>query len=122
MPTPKLSSSTGQIWSDFAAADTPSPMLRQKPGCSVFGCGGGSGSRRTKMQPASTMPECSSRSGRAPNRSAVEAQAMPKSWPPNCSAVASATALGRPPLGATTGSRASRVGMAKAPIAPAITP
>ena len=45
---------------------------------------------------------------------------MPRSWPPNCSAVASATARGRPPFGATTGSSASRVGTAKAPIEPAI--
>ena len=110
MPTPKLISSTGQIWSDFAATEMPSPMLRQKPGCSTGGCGGGSGSRRTARQPTSIRPACSNSSGTAPKRSAVEAQAMPRSWPMNCNAVASATARGSPTPLATTGNSASRVG------------
>ena len=59
-------------------------MLRQKPGCTTGGCGGGSGSRQTARHPASTSPACSTSSGTAPKRSAVEAQAMPRSWPMNC--------------------------------------
>ena len=84
MPTPKLISSTGQIWSDFAATEMPSAMLRQKLGCSTGGCGGGSGSRHTARHPTSTRPACRNSSGTAPKRSAVEAQAMPRSWPMNC--------------------------------------
>ena len=77
----------------------PSPMLRQKLGCATGGCGGGSGSRHTAMaaqQHQAGMQDRAAarrRSGRP-----VEAQAMPMSWPTNCSAVASATARGRLPL------------------------
>jgi len=60
-------------------------------------------------------------SGGPPILSADDAKAMPTSWPPNCSAVASATARGRLPA-ATTGSSASRVGTAKALIDPAARP
>ncbi len=40
----------------------------------------------------------------------------------NCKAVASATARGSPTPLETTGNKASRVGMAKAPMAPAVMP